>query len=378
MDPFLYHRSFIPAAVEEVYLDTATTGPFHRRVLRSLYRFYGLRYRQGASQLDYQDWLAKAHRVRSLLASLLAVQEEEIAFTPNASTGINLAAHLIPFQAGDEVLIPDLSFPSSFYAFQNLASQGVVIRWIKSNAGAVSTKDLYQAVTQKTKAISLSQVEFASGFRHELEAIGSFCQEQGIYLVVDATQGVGALSLDVKKACIPFLAFSPYKWLCAPLGLGVFYCQRDLMEGARPGAVGWLGVKDPFAFSQELDLSMTGRRFEPGGLNYGAIQALGEAVSIHLELGVEEIEKRIVSLVAYLIPRLLEQGVSILGPYPIKNRSGILYLLLEPWQIQQIQKVFSQEGIRVHYGEDRIRLGIHYFNTIQDLDFFLETLETVL
>lgn len=378
MDPFLYHRSLIPAAVKGVYLDTATTGPFHRWVLQRLYRFYGSRYLHGGSLQTYQHWLEGAQEVRSLVASLINAHPREVSFTPNASTGINMAAQLIPFQKGDEVLVPDLSFPSGAYAFYNLASRGVLLRRIRSQGGAISFSALQKMVTEKTRAISLSQVEFASGFRHDLEAIGHFCQKQGIYLVVDATQGAGAMAIDVKKAKISFLSFSPYKWLCAPLGLGIFYCQQELMEKARPESVGWLSVKRPFAFEERPNLSDTGRRFEVGGLNYGGIQALGEAVRIHQEMGILAIEDGIKSRMTYLLERLQRLGVSLLGPYPKKHRSGILYLLLQPEVVSRAQEIFFQEGIQVHCGVDRIRVSIHYFNTTYDLDRFTAALQQAL
>lgn len=375
MDIFLQNRESIAAARDYVYLDTSTTGPFHKRVLKALHTFYEHRYVYGGSLRDYKGWMKRANEVRELVAILLGAWQEEIIFVPNASTGINIGAHMIPFQEDHEVLVPDISFPSGSYAFENLSSRGVVVRSVETREGALTYEDLIENVNEKTKAISLSQVEFSSGFRHDVERIGEYSAKKGIYLLVDGTQGIGAMQLHVKREKVPLLAFSPYKWLCAPLGIGILYAREDLIKKSHPTYVGWFGVEDPFSFSTKPHLSKTGSRFEPGGLNYSAIMALGEMVKIHLEIGIGAIEERILALMEYLIEGLLEIGVEMVGPFDPKNRSGILLLRLKGEELERVREVFDREGIRVSYGQETIRLGVHYFNTEEDLEHFFKYLK---
>lgn len=371
-------RLQIPAARDGIYLDTATSGPLHKRVFEALHAFYRQRYERGANLSDYKGWVNRAQETRKLVAALIGATPEEIAFVPNASTGINIGAHLIPFQKKEEVLAPDISFPSGSYAFQNLSHKGVRVRRLKTTEGALPFDEIAREIRKETRAISLSSVEFASGYRHDIKKIGELCRERGIYLLVDGTQSVGALALNVKEAQIPLLAFSPYKWLCAPMGLGIFYGEKTFLEKTSPLFAGWFGVTEPFSFHESPLIPATGRRYEVGGLNYGPIIALGEAVKIHLEIGAEVIEERIQGLMEYLIEGLEKMGIEMLGPYEPEHRSSILCISLKDKEIGKAKKIFERKGIAVNYSKNSIRVGIHYFNTRDDLCRFLASLQEAL
>ncbi len=363
------------AIKDQVYLDTATTGPLHQRVYEAAKAYLDQRYFRGADIDDYKHWVSEAERIREVVAGILNASPEEIAYTKNASEGMNHAANIIPFEPGDNVVVPDMSFPTNAYAFMNLERHGVQVKMAESHNGQISFDELISYVDENTKAISVCFVEFSTGFRHAVEKIGNFAKEQNIYFHVDATQAAGAMLIDVQKFNIDFLSFSPYKWFCCPLGIGVFYCDKNTLEQINPRYVGWFGVKDRFDFSKlRFNLLETAGMFESGGLNYSGIFALEEAIKIYTELGASFVEERILHLNNYLIEALDRIGMDIVGPFPPENRSGITYAVLP--DEKKIRDSLERHNVLVNVSKGKARISPHFFNSEEDIDALIKAIKS--
>ncbi len=359
----------------KVYLDTATTGPLHKKVYEAAKGYLDQRYNHGADLQDYKDWLDKADAVRARVADFLNCEAEEVAYTKNASEGMNHAAHTIPFKPGDNVIVPDLSFPSNALVFRNLEKQGVEVKTAKSHHGQIPFEELISHVDERTRAISVCHVEFSSGYKHDIQRIGAFTRERDIIFHLDATQAAGAMVLDVEAHNVDFLSFSPYKWLCCPLGVGVFYCNKRILKHAQPRHVGWLGVRDRFSLSLNLDLADTAEMFESGGLNYSGVFALDEAIKLYQELGPQKVENRILQLNNYVIDQLTRIGIDIVGPFDEKHRSGITYAMFPSQENREkICKALKDHNIQVNVGKDQTRISPHFFNTEGDIDTLITAL----
>lgn len=369
-------RKEIPVLKETAYLDTATTGPFHRRIYEAARSAYDERFEKGLAFPAYRQWVEKADKARTDIARVLNAQPEEIAYVKNASEGLNFAAHIIPFAPGDNVVVPEMSFPSNAYAFLNLARRGVEVRLIPCFEGQLSFEDLVSHVDERTRAIALCHVVFSSGFRHDLYRIGEFCRERDIIFSVDATQAIMALKIDVKKCNIHMLSFSSYKWPCCPFGIGVFYCSAHLLEKTEPPHVGWFGMRDRYdtgTLHYPLDLSVTAGRFEGGSPDFSGIFALETAAKLYMDLGAEWVEERILDLNEYLIEGMLREDIRIMGPFPGKNRSGILFALLP--EDERLSCSLVEHKVQVYLSHGKCRIATHYFNTRNDIDRLLEAIK---
>src|SRR6185369_1403400 len=173
--------------------------------------------------------------------------------------------------------------------------------------------------------VSLSFVEYASGFRNDLAAIGRHCRERGVLFVVDAIQGLGALKLDVGACCIDALSADAHKFLLGPDGVALFYVSRSAMERIKPTVVGWTSVAKPFDFGAlEQPYAPGAQRFEPGALNTAGIVGLGAAIELFLQIGPERIEDYLLYLGDYLCDRLQEKSYRIVNSRHKGEKSAVI------------------------------------------------------
>jgi len=369
-------RRDFPVLAKKVYLDTASTGPFNRKIYAAARRAYDQRLEDGLSISSYQGWVEAADKARRDIAAVFNAEPDEIAYTKNASEGTNFAARLIPFKPGDNVVIPDISFPSSSYAFMNLHQKGVAVKWVPSKNGLIPVEEMLGYVDERTRAISVSHVEYASGFAHDLDQIGQFCSERGIILHVDCTQSIMALKIDVKKSRISMMSSAVYKWPCCPLGVGFFYCSKDLFDHISPESVGWFGMLDRFEMPhppERMSLAPSARCFETGSPNFAGIFAMREAARVYRDMDPSAIEERILALNGYLLNKLLEAGIDVMGPCPECNRSGILYASF-PYE-GKLGEILQKENIQINLGGGKARISTHYFNTREDIDRLIEAVK---
>ena len=158
----------------------------------------------------------------------------DVAFVKNTSEGIGIVAEGLPWQPGDNVVTVDQEYPANVYPWMNLASRGVELRRVRSRpGGVVSLDDLAAAIDARTGVVTLSFVEFATGFRNDLDAVGRLCRDRGALFFVDAIQGLGVLPIDVTRTPIDFLAADGHKWLLGPEGAGRLL---DAPRAGRPAA----------------------------------------------------------------------------------------------------------------------------------------------
>ena len=225
-----------------IYFNHASTGPLCRPVLDNIQKVL---HEKSETNIDeYRGLLSIIVETKNDLATLINTKPERIAFVDNTSNGINVLATGIKLIKGDRIILNDLEFPANVYPFLNLKRFGVEVDFVKSHDGIVTAEDVIELITPKTKIISISQVQFLTGYRVDLEKIGKACKEKGIIFSVDAIQGLGAVRLDVEKDNIDFISAGSQKWLLGLQGLGFIYVSGKLQDMMQQVNIGWLSVAD--------------------------------------------------------------------------------------------------------------------------------------
>src|SRR5439155_25786875 len=197
-----------------------------------------------------RHWVERVEYVRGLFGRLLNADPLDIAFVKNTSEGVGIVAEVYPWKQGDNVVIAEEEYPANVYPWLNLKDRGIEVRRVPSREGRLLIDDLRAAMDANTRILSLSFVEFASGFRNDLDALGNLCRERGILFFVDAIQGLGVYPLDVQRTPIDFLAADGHKWLLGPEGAGIFWIRRALVERLHPVGIGWNSVVQSRDFSR--------------------------------------------------------------------------------------------------------------------------------
>jgi cysteine desulfurase/selenocysteine lyase len=292
-------------AGEAIYLNNASTGPLPQRAVRAVDEWNRLRANPQRIAHDLQfDTLARG---RELIAAMIGADASEIALATNTSYGMNLAAFSLPLEAGDVVLTPDLEFPANVYPWMQLAARrGIKYRRLQCDDGVLDPEHLARELEdERVRAVSVSWVQFASGARVDLVALGTLCRERGVYFVVDAIQGLGPLPLDVGIAPIDILSCGAQKWLLSPWGAAFVYVRRDLINTLEPHDISWLAVRGADDFNRLTDYDLTwrsdARRFEFITLPYQDIGGMNASLELLKTLGANAVAAHVSSLAQQIV-----------------------------------------------------------------------------
>jgi cysteine desulfurase/selenocysteine lyase len=366
-------RKMFPVTKTKAFLNHAGASPLPKPVKMAIQTCL-----EGSSLLEEEG--SDPNEARKLFAKLVNAEPTEIALVPNTSTGLNIAANTVDCPRGCNVVTTDLEFPAVTYPWlRSKLKPNVEVRYVRNVDGELLLEDFDRLVDDKTTAVVVSHVEYSNGFRNDLKALSEIAHEHGALIIVDVCQSAGALRVDVRWDKIDFLATSSYKWLLGPSGAGFLYVQKDLIGKSEPVFVGYEGAK-PEIFdtielwnNRELKLVETANRFEAGGPSILGYVGAAAALKLILEVGIDEIEKRVTGLARYLIERLKEEGFRLQTPEAVKHSSGIVNFLIDDPR-GKIEKL-GQKGIIVSARMNGIRVSPHFYNTGGELESLIEETE---
>ncbi|MEM9251645.1 MAG: aminotransferase class V-fold PLP-dependent enzyme [Planctomycetota bacterium] len=367
-------RRRYPATGELAFLNHAAVAPISADAADKL-RWYA----DQASSKAYvgAGWYREIERVRRLAAELIGADTagDEIAFVPNTSTGLALVAQGLAWRPGDRVVITDVEYPANRYPWEHLSrTHGVEMVEVAQRADwRIGVEDVLAAINEKTRVVSLSSVQFASGHRIDLRLVADAVHAVGGYLCVDGIQSVGVLPVDVRAEGIDFLAADGHKWLLGPEGAGIFYCRRGLIERLTPAVVGWLNMVDAENYlDYRYEFRQDAKRFEPGTWNVPGVLALGASMRLLLDTGIDAVWDEVSALTTRACDGLASKGYSVVTPRDEPSeRSGIVVFEKPGATAGEHRKIandLEREGVIVALRGGRLRVSPHAYNTAEDVD----------
>ena len=366
-----HYRSLFPVTQSSIYMNHAAVAPVSRRVRDAMAALLEDVYQSGAEH--WQRWTETYKSLRRSLAQLLNAEAGEIAITKNTSEGISTFANGLDWQPGDEVVSIEGEFPANFYPWKALEKRGVGLRLVRPEEGRVSQESIVRELNSRTRVVTVSFVQYLSGFRLDLEKLGQACAAHGCLLFVDTIQGLGAFPVDVKRANIAGLAADGHKWMLGPEGSAFLYVNRQVMERITPSEIGWASVRHWSDFSRrDLSWRDDARRYECGTLNTIGIYGLAAAVDLLLEVGIPNIAERILDLTERLRDGLLAQGHSVFGPRAREESSGIVSFVPRQGTAERLLDWFLAHRAQVAARCGMVRIAPHFYNTEEEIDRVLE------
>ncbi|HOI94310.1 MAG TPA: aminotransferase class V-fold PLP-dependent enzyme [Syntrophobacter fumaroxidans] len=367
------YRAFFPVTDRYAFLNHAAVSASSLRVRAAVESFLDALVESGP--VRYGEWMEGVAEARRRFGRLINAEPGEIAFTGNTSDGLSIVAEGLDWKPGDAVLVPMPDFPANVYPWLNLERLGVEMRFYRKNLGRFGPAELEEAFRPGVRLLAVSSVDYSTGFRCDLEAVGEFCREKGILFCVDAIQSLGAFALDVRKCGIHFLAAGAHKWLLGLMGSGALFISRDADEMVRPRRVGWRSVVDENNFETlSLSLKKDALRFETGTGNVAGILGLGAALGLLLEVGVDTVSESILALNDRVLDGLRERSLEVVSPLEKKNRSGIVSFI-PPGNPEELFDFFNRRNVCVSHRGRYIRLSPHFYNNAEDIDAFLDALD---
>ncbi len=373
-------RHEFPVAREKIFLGHAAVCPLPRRVSDAI-RSYALQSASGDQEAIIAP--AQIHQARECAARLLGARSEEIAFVGPTSLALSFVAAGLSWKKGDNMVTYLDDYPANVYPWMALAEKGVQVRLLTTRElGRIRPEDVMGQIDGRTRLVALASNHFVAGHRLDVETIGKFLRQRNILFCLDAIQTLGAFPTSVEH--VDFLAADAHKWLLGPCGAGVFFVRKSVQEKLAPVVHGWHNIRCPNYIAQEqLIYRQDARRYEAGTANLLGLAGLQAAMSLLLEIGIEQIASELLRKRALLAPALQARGYAVLqAGAPPQNASAILSLYRQGADNsdmaalhRKLQAAAIETSLRSDQaGRSYIRLSPHFYNTDAELHRTLEAL----
>ncbi|MES0325064.1 MAG: aminotransferase class V-fold PLP-dependent enzyme [Candidatus Bathyarchaeia archaeon] len=369
-------RKDFPVLETQAYLNSAATGPLLSHVKEAVVGWWDAR--EGLQYVDLPN-------ARGEVANLIHCDEKSVALVHRASQGVNIVAGLVQPRKGDNIVLTDLSYPSSVYPW--VGYQGVEIRRISNRDGVIDLSDFEEVIDDETKIVCLNRVEWTSGLRHDVKTITETAHDHGALVLDDAFQAVGAVDVDVSKEDVDFLVFGGEKWMCSSGRAAALYVNPRHVEEYEPSYRFYWRVYENFQWSYAPwdkpvhdnieswsgPLVKTAERFDPGCVGEDAQCGFHASLKYFNELGIDGIEKRVLGLSEYLIDGLKDLGLKVNTPHEKEKRAGIVTYTMDRYDDNAASyEAMKKEGVMVAHrytgGVGGIRVSPHFFNTEEEID----------
>jgi selenocysteine lyase/cysteine desulfurase len=329
------------------------------------------------------DWFAEIAEVKDEAARLINADRGDIALVKNTSEAVSIVAQGLDWQPGDRVVTANIEYPANVYPWMEAARKfGVELVMVPEETDRNGRRQVFiekiiaELEKSRTRLLTLSHVEFASGQRHDITALGRLCRERGILFFVDGIQSLGALPVDVKSMHIDFLGACGHKWMMGPLGAGLFYIRRELHDRVRPIVVGASSVINELDYGNyDFTLKPDARRYESGTPNLLGFLGFGAALRLLQSVGISAIADRLKSLTDRLIEGLELKGYQIISPRDAGAWSGMVCFTSPSHDHEALSAMLRKDHhIEIAVRERRLRASPHFYNTETQIDQLLAAL----
>src|SRR6185295_2856747 len=297
-------RSLFPITNRAIYLNHAAVSPLPIPTVEAIDS--QLKDVRDNGSINFRSWIAVKERARSLLAELLSARPEQVAFMRNTSDSLSTVANGLDWRTGQNVVTFRREFPANIYPWLRLRDVfGVEVRMCEERDGRVDMEELENLVDENTRVIAISHVQYASGFRANLERLGHIARRQDALLVVDVIQSLGVLPLNVEAELVDVAAGASHKWLLGPEGVGYLYLSDRARERIEPTLVGWVSVCDPEDYYNfEQDWNQGTLSWETGTGASALIYGLEASLQLLRKFGTQSIATYLEELTDDLCERL--------------------------------------------------------------------------
>lgn len=376
-NPFDRLRSLMPALSTWAYFDFAAVAPLPSPVRDVFHAWSDDMALNGAT--GWGAWRKRIETTRRSAAALLGAEADEVALVRNTTEGLSIIAEGIDWKPGDNVVVPASEFPSNLFPWMNLESRGVEARIVPSPDERLSVADVERHCDARTRVVAVSWVGYATGWRNDLVALADVAHSHGALLCVDAIQGLGVLPMDVRVVPIDFLAADGHKWLLGPEGAGLLYIRGEHLNRLRPLGVGWNSVRQAGHFTDPaLDLRRSAARYEGGSFPMAGLCALGTAIELLRDIGVEAVEGRLLKWTDLLCEQLRAIGATIHSERGCVDgadrRSGIVSFSLPGRDPHEVRAACLTRQVVVNVRASRVRASPHVMCDESDITRLIEAL----
>ncbi len=363
-------RNEFPVGGHLIYMNHAAVAPLSRRAADAMKWLAEDACLHGS--LHYSKWEESYSGLRDVTARMINSSPGEVAIVKNTSEGIATVALGLDWKPGDRIIAFNEEFPANFYIWKKLEQwRGVRVEWLS----CFDPLERIAEAARGARLLAISYVQYLSGFRADLRAIGRICRDEKVFFFVDAIQGLGAFPLDVKEMNIQALAADGHKWLLGPEGNGVLYVQQEWQDRIEPIEFGWTTVAGYVDYaSRDMALRRDAGRYECGTLNTIGCFGLRAAMELLLEVGVETVGRQVQFLADRLAAGAKERGYESMIERTPETGAGIVSIRKPGMDSRLVWSKLREKGITGAPRQGYVRLSPHFYLSPEQIDRAVEEL----
>src|ERR1700691_1281389 len=366
---WLQYADQFPVRKRLICLNHAAVSPLCRRAAESMQWLAADAMDNGS--LHYGQWLETYEGLRAAAAHLIGAVRGEIALVKNTSEGIATVALGMGLRSGEKMVAFREEFPANYYPWKRLEETGVQVEWLSY----LDPLDRVDHACRGARLLAISFVQYLSGHRVDLEAIGEICHRNRCAFLVDAIQGLGAFPVDVRKAHIGALAADGHKWLLGPEGCGILFVSQEFQDSVQPVEFGWNNVARYADYaSRDMTLRPDAGRYECGTLNTIGCYGLRASMEFLLEVGIDAIAPAIQRLGDLVAEGVQAKGYEVLGSRSAANGAGIVSFRRDGLEAGDVVRRLNAAGVTVAPRQGWVRVSPHFYNSPDDIGSMLEAL----
>ncbi len=373
------YRSYFADFGETAYLNCAYQGVFPLAAVARGHQ--AIEQKCHPERMDPDEYFDLPRRVRNLLAGIIGSHADEIALTCGATQGVGVVAAGLQLAAGDEVVVAVNNFPANLFTWLYMRRRGVRVKVLRSGDGALRLEDVAGAFSPRTKVLALDWVDYSTGRRIDLASFGELAHQNGALFVVDGTQAVGALELDVHELPVDALAVAAYKWLLGPYGTGFVYVKDELLDRLDLRVVNWLSVNGADDFDalpiDDFALARAARIFDvPETANFLNLSTLEASLEFVRRVGAATVRQYCGGLLNLAAEGLKARGYWLSNDDRTRLPSPILSFQCESnAATDRLYAELKSRHVEVSLRHHRIRISPYLYNTEEDVGRLLEIAE---
>ena len=358
----------------KIYLNNASVSLMPFSSIEAMKNFLVNYSAKGPDSIDSDVFLKeKLIRIRRTISNLIHCRPEEIVFTQSTTDGVNMVATGLSFDSKSNVVIRGMAHEhhANYYPWLRL-SQKLTLKSLKTDLnGFFDIKELHNLVDKNTKCVALSHALYNTGAILPVEEIGEYLEKNNVPYFIDTAQTVGCFGeYDFKKTKSNFMSFNGSKWLCGPMGTGIFYCKKESSKLLEPSSIG--GESAMVYDETNLVYKDIPDKFQTGFRNYVGFVGLEASINYMLQFGLNNIHSKIMKLSNQMREELSKiSGITLFGPEDQSKRTGIVSFSIDGQEPQKIVELLEKKKIVIAVREivDKkiLRASPHFFNSEEEI-----------
>jgi len=358
----------------KIYLNNASVSLMPFSSIEAMKNFLVNYSAKGPDSIDSDVFLKeKLIRIRWTISNLIHCRPEEIVFTQSTTDGVNMVATGLSFDSKSNVVIRGMGHEhhANYYPWLRL-SQKLTLKSLKTDLnGFFDIKELHNLVDKNTKCVALSHALYNTGAVLPVEEIGEYLEKNNVSYFIDTAQTVGCFGeYDFKKTKSNFMSFNGSKWLCGPMGTGIFYCKKESSKLLEPSSIG--GESAMVYDETNLAYKDIPDKFQTGFRNYVGFVGLEASINYMLQFGLNNIRSKIMNLSNQMREELSKiSGITLFGPEDQSKRTSIVSFSIDGQDPQKIVELLEKKkiviAVREIVNKKILRASPHFFNSEEEI-----------